>query len=87
MNCDKKQLQSEEVKEISTNVGGSSPKIRHSNWQQAAEDARLKIKALQGKIRGLRRAIRTFEKFDKEGKPWPGTDGVFGQDRELLGRS
>lgn len=82
-----KQTKNENAKEIYSNVGESSPKILHSNWEQAADDARLMIKAMQGKIRGLRRAVKTFEKCDKEGKPWPGSPEVFGQDRNLLGKS
>lgn len=71
MNSKKKKINNEVEKEFSTNGVGASPKIRCAQWEQAAADARLKIHALQSKIRNLRRAIRTFERYAKEGQEWP----------------
>lgn len=50
-----------------------------SNWGKAADDARLKIKEHQKKIRLLRQAVRVFEKYGQQGEPWPGNE-IVGQD-------
>ncbi|MGE0407603.1 MAG: hypothetical protein AB7O65_15015 [Candidatus Korobacteraceae bacterium] len=57
----------------SSHVKNGLPKSAvDDKWMQAAEDARLKIKSLQQKIRQLRQAARVFEKYAQEGEPWPG---------------
>jgi hypothetical protein len=44
------------------------------NWAQAAEDARVKIAFHKKKILCLEESLNTFERFAKEGVPWPGED-------------
>ena len=46
-----------------------------NQWVQAIEYAELKISKHQKGIRGLRRAIKVFERNYQQDEPWPG-DGA-----------
>jgi hypothetical protein len=71
MNRTKKQENSVSVTKVPSVNGYLQQDLPTDNWKQAAEDARLKIKAHQGKIRLLRQATRVFERYAEQGEPWP----------------
>jgi hypothetical protein len=79
MNRNKKQENSvseNKVSHVNLNLQYNLPR---NKWRQAAEDARLKIKAHQEKIRLLRQAARVFERYGEQGEPWPEKTGIIGQ--------
>jgi hypothetical protein len=66
-----KQANNVKQKEISCVNHSLQPNLSMDNWNHAAEDARLKIKAFQKKIRLLKQAARVFEKYSEQGEQWP----------------
>jgi K+-sensing histidine kinase KdpD len=67
----KKQGKSVSKEEISSVKRKLHQQTDKSNWTQAAEDALVKIKEHQQKIRLLRQAARVFERYEQEGQTWP----------------
>jgi hypothetical protein len=71
MNREKKQYNNVSGKEFSHVNHDLQQPLPTDSWRQAAEDARLKVKEHQKKIRLLRQAARVFEKYGEQGEPWP----------------
>jgi hypothetical protein len=71
MNREQKQDNCVSGKEISPVSEPLQSCLQANNWMQAAEDARLKIKEHQKKIRLLKQAARVFEKYAEQGEQWP----------------
>jgi len=67
----KKQTKSVKGKETSCVTRQLQHDLHTFHWVQAAEDARLKIKEHQKKIRSLKQAARVFEKYAQQGERWP----------------
>jgi len=79
MKRNKQQENSVSMNQVSNVNRNLQQDLRTNNWWQAAEDARLKIKANQKKIRLLRQAVRVFERYGEQGEPWPEKTGIIGQ--------